>query len=60
MADLRDYEIDAMEQLVLNARALAEQIPDDKHSARLKTWSRIVEEYIERVQSAGEHTQPPA
>ena len=48
MIELRPHEIEAIESLMLHARAMAEQLKDTNYGHKLQAWSLIAEELLER------------
>jgi hypothetical protein len=56
VVELKNYERDAIRNLINNARALASVIDDanDLHSMKLRTWATIAETFLERVEERNE------
>ena len=49
MVTLRPHEEDAMKQMVTYMRATARVIDDDQLAPKMRAWSNIIEQFLERV-----------
>jgi hypothetical protein len=51
--EIRPHEIDALRQIIINVRALATTvISEDDHRRRLLNWAQMIEDVVERIETA--------
>jgi hypothetical protein len=54
--EIKPHELHAMQQLIMNVRAMAGIIRiDDNHTKRLLNWTQMLEDVVDRVEMGDKH-----